>query len=328
MKKIGVFTSGGDSSGMNPAIRAVVRTGIKNGLEIIGIKRGYAGLLEEDYQPLTSRSVGDILQRGGTILKTARCPEFQTPAGFKKALKNFKKAGFDGLVAIGGDGTFRGALELAREGIKIIGIPGTIDNDLSGTDFTLGFDTALNIVLEAIKKIRDTASAMERAFVLEVMGRSSGWLALTAGLAGGCESVLIPEVPFKISTLCQRLKKAHDLGKTHSIIVLAEGAGSAFELAEKIKGKIGFELKVSVLGHIQRGGSPSVYDRFLGSLFGKAAVDLLTSGKTGKMVGIRGNVLAVTDLEKAVNTKRKIDLSLYKLAKVLDQPYRINKGKN
>lgn len=323
LKKIGVLTSGGDSSGMNAAIRAVVRKALRAGLEVIGIQRGYAGLIDNDFQPLSSRSVGDSLQRGGTILKTARSAEFLQTAGRKKALENLQKAGVDGLIVIGGDGTFRGAVELLKMGCRVIGIPGTIDNDLIGTDFTLGFDTALNVVLDAIKKIRDTASAMERAFIIEVMGRASGWLALAAGLAGGAETIIIPEVPVDLEKICQSLLQAHQSGKTHSIIILAEGAGSAYELSQQIKGKIGFELKITVLGHLQRGGAPSVFDRFLGSYLGASAVDLLLKGASGKMVGLIGNQLEVTDLEKVIATKRKIDLKLFQLAEILDRPYKI-----
>lgn len=323
MKKIGLLTSGGDSSGMNSAIRAVVRKAIHEKAEVFGFKSGYAGLIENDFLPLNRRSVGDILQRGGTILKTARCQEFFAYEGQKKAFENYQELGLSGLIIIGGDGSFRGASEFQKFGAKVIGVPGTIDNDLIGTDYTLGFDTALNIVLDAIKKTRDTASAMDRAFIIEVMGRSSGWLALAAGLAGGAETIIIPEVPIDLDQICQGLLKAHDSGKTHSIIILAEGAGTAFEISQQIKGKIGFELKVTVLGHLQRGGTPSSFDRFLGSFLGAAAVELLLKGESGKMVGLKGAELEVTDLEKVITSKRKIDFNLYKLAQILDTPYKI-----
>lgn len=317
MNKIGVLTSGGDSPGMNAAIRAVVRKGIYHGLEVYGIYSGYQGLMEGKIKKLEARSVGDILHRGGTILQTARSKEFMTPEGRKKALKILQDFQIDGLVVIGGDGSFRGAKELSDLGIRTIGVPGTIDNDIPFTDFTIGFDTAVNTVVQMIDKIRDTATSHERTFVIEVMGRDAGDIALWSGLICGAESIIIPEEPFDFDEVVERLKNASASGKKHSIIVIAEGVMSGHEFAAEIQRRMGIEVRTSVLGHIQRGGSPTAFDRMLASRLGAYAVELLLQGKTARMVGIQRNKLIDEDFSVALAQPHKLDLSMYQLAKEL-----------
>lgn len=317
MKKIGVLTSGGDSPGMNAAIRAVVRKGLYHGLEVYGIYYGYQGLMEGKLKRMEAGSVGDIIQRGGTILQTARSKEFTTEVGRAKALQILKDYGIDGLVVIGGDGSFRGAKELSNLGIATIGVPGTIDNDIPFTDFTIGFDTAINTVVEMIDKIRDTATSHERTFVIEVMGRDAGDIALWAGLIGGAESIIIPEENYDIDDIVDRLRKASERGKKHSIIVIAEGVMSGNQMADEIQKRSGKEVRTSVLGHIQRGGTPSAFDRMLASRLGAHAVELLLQGKTGRMVGLQRNKLIDEDFELALSQKHALDLSMYKLAKEL-----------
>ncbi len=317
MKKIGVLTSGGDSPGMNAAIRAVVRKGLYHGLEVYGIYYGYQGLMEGKLKKMEAGSVGDIIQRGGTILQTARSKEFTTDAGKKKAIHILKEYGIDGLVVIGGDGSFRGAKELSELGIATIGVPGTIDNDIPFTDFTIGFDTAINTVVEMIDKIRDTATSHERTFVIEVMGRDAGDIALWAGLIGGAESIIIPEENYDIDEIVERLKKASERGKKHSIIVIAEGVMSGPQMADEIQKRSGIEVRTSVLGHIQRGGTPSAFDRMLASRLGAHAVELLLQGKSGRMVGLQRNHLINEDIELALSQKHSLDLSMYQLAKEL-----------
>jgi 6-phosphofructokinase 1 len=312
--RIGVLTSGGDAPGMNAAVRAVVRKAIYQGLEVIGIQRGYAGLLNEEFMPLTLRSVGDIIQRGGTMLRTARCEEFKTQSGLLKGVHNLKEQGIEGLVVIGGDGSFRGALAMFHYGVPVVGIPATIDNDLEGTDYSIGYDTALNNVVDAIDKLRDTATSHERTFILEVMGRSSGQIALMAGLAGGAESILIPEVPFDIDEIIFKLERGINRGKLHSIIVVAEGAGSGLLIGEQIRQRTGHETRVTILGHLQRGGTPTVVDRVLASRMGARAVDLIVRGETGKMLGVRSLELVVVDLEEVLQRKRALDMELYELS--------------
>ena len=281
MKRIAVLTSGGDAPGMNAAIRAVVRSGHYHGLEVYGVIRGYSGLINGDIRPLSLRSVGDIIHRGGTILYSARCKEFQTEEGRKKAVEQLRKHEIDGLVVIGGDGSFRGAQKLTALGFPAVGVPGTIDNDIPGTDFTIGFDTAVNTVIDCIDKIRDTATSHERTYVIEVMGRNAGDIALWSGLADGAESILIPESPYDLDDVVNRLKQAAESGKKHSIIIVAEGVGSGVEFAEKIKEKLSVETRVTVLGHVQRGGSPTAFDRVLASRMGAKAVDLLRARRKG-----------------------------------------------
>lgn len=315
--RIGVLTSGGDAPGMNAAVRAVVRRALYQGVEVVGIERGYCGLLKKEFAPLSLRSVGDIIQRGGTMLLTARCEEFKTEQGLQTGAHNLQEQGIEGLVVIGGDGSFRGALALARYGVAVIGVPGTIDNDLEGTDYSIGFDTALNNVVDAINKIRDTATSHERTFIVEVMGRSSGQIALNAGLAGGAESILIPEVPYNIDDIIFRLDRGISRGKLHSVIVVAEGAGSGLEIGDQIRERTGHDTKVTILGHLQRGGTPTALDRLLASRMGAKAVDLLLKGETGKMVGVKGRELVAVDLEEVLRQKRELDLDLYELAEIL-----------
>ncbi|OED32084.1 6-phosphofructokinase [Planococcus maritimus] len=317
MKKIGVLTSGGDSPGMNAAVRAVVRKGIFHGVEVAGVYYGYQGLINGDIKDLQAGDVGDIIQRGGTKLYSARCDEFRTEEGQLKAIEQMKKNGIEGLVVIGGDGSYRGAMALTKRGFPSIGVPGTIDNDIPGTDYTIGFDTALNTVIEAIDKIRDTATSHERTFIIEVMGRDAGDLAVWAGLAGGAETILIPEAPFDIEDMLERLESGRKRGKKHSIIIVAEGVMSGGELAELISGKTDVETRVSVLGHIQRGGTPTARDRVLGSLFGARAVEVLLEGKGGLAIGMKNHQVVDYDMTTAFEKDHDADMSLYELSKEL-----------
>ncbi len=315
--KIGVLTSGGDAPGMNAAIRAVVRKAIYHGLEVVGIRRGFYGLLKKEFVKLSLSSVGDIIQRGGTILRTARCEEFKTPEGQDLGAENLREEGIEGLVVIGGDGSFRGALALARRGFAVVGVPATIDNDLWGTEYTIGFDTAVNTVVEAINKIRDTATSHERTFVIEVMGRHAGHIALYAGLAGGAESILVPEVPCDFDEVVFKLERGLNRGKLHSIIIVAEGVGSGLAVGEEIRKRTGLETRVTILGHIQRGGTPTAFDRVLASRMGAKAVDLLRAGESGKMVGIIGGEIVTCSLEEALAGKRGFNREMWELASIL-----------
>ncbi|WP_427339782.1 6-phosphofructokinase [Caloranaerobacter sp. DY30410] len=317
MKTIGVLTSGGDAPGMNAAVRAVVRTAIYNGLKVMGVKQGYNGLINGNIEEMNLSSVADIIHRGGTILRTARCEEFKTEEGRKKALTVLKVFGIEGLVVIGGDGSFQGAKKLSELGIPTIGIPGTIDNDLGYTDYTIGFDTAVNTVLDAISKIRDTSTSHGRAVIVEVMGRHCGDIALYAGLAGGAESVIVPEEGFDIDDVCKRLIQGRNRGKLHSIILLAEGVGRAYELGQEIQEKTGIETRVTVLGHIQRGGSPTAFDRILASKMGAKAVELLLEGKSGRVIGVKGNELFDMDIDEALSLEKNFDKGMYNLTKIL-----------
>jgi len=317
IRRIGVLTSGGDAPGMNAAIRAVTRTAIYNNLEVIGIKRGFLGLMEGDFVKLNLGDVGGILQRGGTILQTARSEKFKTEEGINEAVKRLNDAGIEGLVVIGGEGSFKGAWELNKRGIPTIGVPGTIDNDIAGTDYTIGFDTAVNIAVEAVNRLRDTASSHERMFIVEVMGRKSGYIALMAGVASGAESILIPEVPYDIEEVCAKLRRGHQRGKTHSIIIVAEGVASASQIRDQILDKSGYEVRVVVLGHLQRGGSPTAFDRILASRLGAKAVELLMEGVEGKVVGWEKGGISVYDLPYSWEVKKEIDMELYKLADIL-----------
>jgi 6-phosphofructokinase 1 len=313
MKRIAVLTSGGDAPGMNAAIRAVVRKAMFHGLEVYGIQYGYAGLLKKDIKKMELGSVGDIIQRGGTSLYTARCKEFFQHEVRVEAVKILKELGIDGLVVIGGDGSYRGALELTKLGVPCIGIPGTIDNDILGTEFTIGFDTALNTAIEAIDKIRDTAMSHERTYVIEVMGRNCGDLAIWAGVTAGAETVIIPERKSDINETVAKIVRGHERGKKHSIIIVAEGAGNAFEVGKQIEERTGYETRVTVLGHVQRGGTPSAMDRMLATRFGSYAVELLLEGESGVAVGIEKNNLVYYGFEEALRLEPHVDLGLAKL---------------
>ncbi|MBF8984083.1 6-phosphofructokinase [Lutibacter sp. B2] len=317
MRTIGVLTSGGDAPGMNAAIRAVVRTGIYHNVKVMGIENGYNGLINGDIKEMDLSSVGDIIHKGGTILKTARCEEFRTEEGRKKGINVLNVFGIEGLVVIGGDGSFQGAQKLSQEGIKTIGIPGTIDNDLGYTDYTIGFDTAMNTVLDSISKIRDTSASHGRANIIEVMGRHCGDIALYSGLAGGAESIIIPEQNYNIDEICRKLIKGKSRGKLHSIIMLAEGIGNAFEFGNEIGEKTGIDTRVTVLGHTQRGGSPTAFDRILASKMGAKAVEVLLNGKSGRAVGIKDNKLFAMDIDEVISTKKEFDEEMYELTKIL-----------
>jgi len=317
LRKIGILTSGGDAPGMNAVIRAVVRYGIYNSINIIGIRNGYKGLIDSDTLDMSLSSVADIIHRGGTILGSARSKEFQEPEGFKKALQNIKYLGIDGMVVIGGDGTFQGAKQLCDAGVPTIGIPGTIDNDLPYTQYTLGFFTALTTVLESVEKIRDTSSSHNRTNVIQVMGRNCGDLALYAGLAGGAEMVIIPEVEHNIEEICDKIMQGRVRGKKHSIIILAEGAGDAKEISEQIQERTGVGTRYSVLGYTQRGGTPSAFDRLIGSQMGARAIELLIDSKTNRLLGVKGNQIFDMDIEKALSIEKKFDQNTYELTKIL-----------
>ena len=318
MKRIGVLTSGGDAPGMNAAIRAVVRKAVFSGVEIFGIQRGYSGLVSGEFRPMNLSSVADIIQRGGTVLRTARSESFRTPEGRQKAAYNLRENAIEGLVIIGGDGSFRGAKCLSDEhGVKFIGVPGTIDNDIPCTDYSIGFDTAVNNVVEAIDKIRDTATSHERTYIVEVMGRNSGFIALEAGLAGGAESILIPEIEVNLDEVIEKLWRGYNRGKLHSIIIVAEGAASGLEIGKLIQEKTGFDTKVIILGHIQRGGTPTAFDRTIASRLGALAVDLLMEGNDKKVVGVVAGSIKEFDLDCALNEKKTIDKSVYELAGIL-----------
>ncbi|PGY10011.1 6-phosphofructokinase [Bacillus sp. OV166] len=314
MKKIGVLTSGGDSPGMNPAIRAVVRKAIYHNLEVYGIYGGYTGLISGNIKKLELGSVGDIIQRGGTMLQSARCPEFKTKEGQQKGIEQLKAHGIEGLVVIGGDGSYRGAKALTEHGYPCVGVPGTIDNDIPGTELTIGFDTALNTVIDSLDKIRDTATSHERTFIIEVMGRNAGDIALWAGLAGGAETILIPEEGYDMNDIVEKLRKGQERGKKHSIIVVAEGVCSGVELGQQVQEATNFDTRVSVLGHIQRGGSPTAADRVLASRLGARAVELLIEGKGGRAVGIEKNQLVDYDIIEALGRQHTLDRDLYKLS--------------
>ena len=319
--RIGVLSSGGDSPGMNAAIRAVVRSGIYHGLEVYGIMRGYSGMVEDDIVKMESRSVANIIQRGGTILKTARCKDFFEYEGRKKAYDNLKKRGIDGLVILGGDGSFRGAQTFSNEfDIPCIGLPGTIDKDIAGTDFTIGFDTAVNTAVEAIDKIRDTADAHDRLFVIEVMGRDAGYIALHSGIATGAENILIPEKKTDITNILKSLEEKEKRKKLVNLIVVAEGEefGGAQEVANIIKEKLpNQEVRVCILGHIQRGGSPTCFDRLIASRMGYHAVESLLEGRHNVFVGIVNNKMHYIPLNEAVKKKQRISEEWMKIVKIL-----------
>lgn len=321
VKTIGVLTSGGDAPGMNAAIRAVVRAGISSGLKVKGIRRGYAGLLEEDIVEMGTMSVTDIVQRGGTILYTSRCKEMTTPEGQKKAADICRKHGIDGIVVIGGDGSFRGAQKLSANGINTIGIPGTIDLDIACTEYTIGFDTACNTAMEAIDKVRDTSASHERCSIIEVMGRTAGHIALWCGISNGSEYVLVPERSEADAEkeIIDKILSKRRIGKKHHIIVNAEGVGDSHSLAERIEAATGIETRATVIGHIQRGGNPTCRDRVYASAMGALAVDLLLEGKTNRVVAYRDGEFCDYDIDDALAMSKDIDEHLYSMTKRLSR---------
>ena len=320
MKKIGILTSGGDAPGMNACVRAAARAVLANGLEIFGVRWGYAGLIRGDITPLNRRAVANIIHQGGTILGTARSEEFRTKEGRAKAIEMLQDTGIEGLILIGGDGTFRGGTLLSQEcGVSVIGIPGTIDNDCYGTDYTIGFDTAINTALEAIDRIRDTATAHDRLFFVEVMGHHTGFIALESGIAGGVEEFLIPEVPMTVDELSQRLEENFKVGKRSAIVVVAEAErpGESFHIAQEVRDRTGVDSRVCILGHIQRGGAPTARDRVLASRLGAAAVQALIDGKGGYMVGEINREIAYTPLKDTWERKKALPTGLTDLLKIL-----------
>ncbi len=318
VKRIGVLTSGGDAPGMNAAIRAVVRCGIYNGIEVYGVKKGYNGLINGDMELMEARSVGEILQKGGTMLQTARCKEFREEAGVKKAVESAKKMGLDGLVVVGGDGSFRGARDLCRFGLPTIAMPGTIDNDISCSDYTIGYNTCLETVVEAVDKLRDTSSSHERCSVIEVMGRNAGYIAVEAAIACGAEVVLVPEFDFNFDRdVIEVIKKGIERGKKHCIVIVAEGIGGATEIAKKIEEETGMEARTTILGYIQRGGSPTVQDRVVASRMGAKCVELLLDGKENKVLCMRDNKIVDIDIEEALQMKKQLSPELMGLIRKL-----------
>ena len=319
MKKIAVLTSGGDAPGMNAAIRAVVRTAIHNGIEVMGVQRGYAGLINGELFPMNRSSVSDIIQRGGTILRTARCLEFKQEEVRKEAAQILADNGVDALVVIGGDGSFTGAKLLSKLGVKTIGLPGTIDNDLTYTDYTIGFDTALNTVVDAIDKIRDTSTSHERVSIVEVMGRDCGDIAVHTGVACGAEYIITPEKGYDKDELCKVILEGKKAGKMHNLVLLAEGVGGAEELAKYIEAETKIETRATVLGHIQRGGAPSAFDRVLASRMGSKAIELLMEGKTSRVVGIKNNEIFDQDIDEALALDRTFDEKLYEISEEISK---------
>ncbi|QKS71178.1 6-phosphofructokinase [Paenalkalicoccus suaedae] len=317
MKKLAVLTSGGDSPGMNACIRAVVRSSIYYGIEVIGVKRGYEGLIHKDFEVMDASSVGDIVHKGGTILKTARSKAFMTEEGRNQAIKHLKEEGIEGLIVIGGDGSFKGAAKLSEAGIATIGIPGTIDNDLAYTDYTIGFDTAVNTVLDSISKIRDTSTSHEKATIIEVMGRHCGDIAMYAGVAGGAEAIIIPEKPFSLPSIIEKMEHGRKRGKQHHIIILAEGSSKAEDLRQQLVDATGEDARISVLGFIQRGGDPSAFDRVLASRLGLKAVELLKEGEGKLALGVRQNQLVFEDIHEALSKEKSYDPELDRLAEIL-----------
>ncbi len=319
-RRIGVLTSGGDAPGMNAAIRAIVRTALYKGYEVLGIKHGFKGLINNDMIKLNHHSVANIIQRGGTIIGTARCDEFETDKGMKKAKNIMEKNKIDSIIVVGGDGTMRGAKEFSEKfGAKIVGLPGTIDNDLYGTDFTIGFDTAVNSALEAVDRIRDTASSLERVFFIEVMGRCAGFISLAVGLAGGAEDVIIPETPTDIGEIARTIQNNIKKGKKSNIIIVAEGdeAGNALTIAKKVKKLTGEDYRVAVLGYIQRGGTPTANDRILASKLGYYAVEALANDRSGVMVGEIEGKIVYTPFEQTYSIKKPVEDYLYRMIKIL-----------
>lgn len=315
MNTIAVLTSGGDAPGMNAAIRAVVRAGIAMGMKVKGVRRGYAGLIDGDIIDLDARSVSDIIHRGGTMLYTARCPEFKTQEGVDRAVETCKKHGIDGIVVVGGDGSFRGARDLSLSGIPCVGVPGTIDNDISSTEYTIGYDTAMNTAMEMVDKLRDTSQSHERCSVVEVMGRRAGYLALQTGVACGAVSILVPEVEFDLDKdVIQKIKKIKETGKKHFVVVVAEGVGGVEDIADRIEQATGIESRATILGHVQRGGNPTVRDRVMASQFGYHAVELLSQGIGNRVVTYVSNKIGDEDIYEALAMKKEFDMDEYKMA--------------
>lgn len=319
MKKIAVMTSGGDAPGMNPAIRAVVRTAASRDVQVFGIRRGYTGLLAGDIIPLGTRDVSGIMQRGGTILQTARSEEFRTPAGQKRALRRLNEYNIEGVVVIGGDGSLNGALALQKLGVSVMGVPGSIDNDIWGTNMSIGVDTALNTILDAIDKLRDTATSHERAFLVEAMGRNCGYLALMSGILGGAEIISTPERPMEPEEIADAIDDAYTRGKSHAIGVIAEGAKYKIqEVAEYLEQhSVGFEVRMTILGHVQRGGSPSAFDRLLATRLGVAATEHLLDGKSGEMAGLQGRAISTVPIEEVVAKTRSLSDQYFQMAEML-----------
>ena len=316
---IGVLTSGGDAPGINAAIRAVVRTALSNNMNVIGVMHGYEGLVNGEFKPLGPRDVGGILQRGGTVLLTSRSKRFQEPAGQRDAIRKMNEAGIDALIVIGGEGSMNGAHALSKQGVKVIGIPGSIDNDIWGTNIAIGTDTAMNTIMEAVDKLRDTASSHQRAFLVETMGRNSGYLAVMAAIVCGAEVALIPEVPITADEVAATVEEAYKRGKTHAIIINAEGSGiRTTDLAQRIDDlDVGFKTRMTILGHIQRGGSPTAYDRLLASRMGVKAVEALIEGTHGVMTGLKGKGVDFIPLADVISNKRKVNMEYFHMAKVL-----------
>ena len=318
IKTIGVLTSGGDAPGMNAAIRAVVRTALANGVKVKGIKRGYHGLLNEDIIDMQRHDVSEIIQRGGTILGTARCPEFVTPEGQQKGADICRKHGIDGIVVIGGDGSYRGAQQLARRGINTVGVPGTIDLDIACTEYTIGFDTAINTAMEAIDKVKDTSSSHERCSIIEVMGRNAGYIALWCGVANGAEDILLPEkYDFNEQSIINNIIDNRKKGKTHHIIINAEGIGHSTSMARRIEAATGIETRATILGYMQRGGNPTCRDRYYASMMGSYAVKILLEGKTNRVVGYQHGDFVDFDIEEALKMEKTIDEFEYSVSKIL-----------
>jgi 6-phosphofructokinase 1 len=314
IKKIGILTSGGDAPGMNAAVRAVARAAIRKGMQVYGIRRGYNGLINGDVFEMNERSVSDIIQRGGTMLYTARCPEFRTEEGVEKAKAKCEELGLEGIVVIGGDGSFRGAADLSAKGILCVGLPGTIDNDISCTEYTIGYDTAMNTAMEMVDKLRDTAQSHDRCSVVEVMGRGAGFIAVNTGVACGATYVITSEVPYNLDEVAKKMLESRKTGKQHFIIIVSEGVGHSDEIARTLQEKTGIEARTTILGHVQRGGSPTVRDRVVASQMGYYAVDLLSQGIGNRVVGMQNNKIVDFDIQEALSMKKPFEDDLYHIA--------------
>ncbi len=314
IKKIGILTSGGDAPGMNAAVRAVARAAMRKGMQVYGIRRGYNGLINGDVFEMNERSVSDIIQRGGTCLYTARCPEFRTEEGVEKAVKSCQELGLEGIVVIGGDGSFRGAADLSAKGILCVGLPGTIDNDIACTDYTIGYDTAMNTVVEMVDKLRDTTQSHDRCSVVEVMGRRAGYIALNAGIACGATAIITTEVPYDLDEVAKKMLESQKTGKQHFIVMVSEGIGNSEQIARVLEEKTGIESRATILGHVQRGGSPTVRDRVVASQMAYYAVELLSQGKGNRVVGMRKSEMVDFDIQEALSMKKPFEEELYHIA--------------